>query len=99
MKEYVFLIVVFLAGSFSVEAQTSASDFYGNFEKLLENYDDVFGQHYAEIAAFALVNYHADINASELAHRLRTEKSLLVLAGDICGRDGHLRLGCGKDEA
>jgi aspartate/methionine/tyrosine aminotransferase len=81
------------------QTRQTIRDYYQRFEKLLENYDDVFGEMYAGIAAFALVKYHADINASVLAYRLRTEKSLLVLGGDICGIDGHLRLGFGKDEA
>jgi aspartate/methionine/tyrosine aminotransferase len=81
------------------QTRQTIRDYYQRFEKLLENYDDVFGEMYAGIAAFALLEYHADINASELVYRLRTEKKLLVLGGDICGIDGHLRLGFGKDEA
>lgn len=81
------------------QTRQTIREHYQRFEKILENYDGVFGEHYAEIAAFALVNYRADINASELAYRLRTEKSLLVLAGDICGIDGYLRLGFGMNEA
>lgn len=81
------------------QTRQTIREHYQRFTKLLENYADVLGEHYAEVAAFALVEYRADINASELAYRLRTEKSLMVLAGDICGIDGHLRLGFGKDEA
>ena len=42
------------------------------------------------------VRYAADVNSTELATRLRQEKSLLVLPGDVYGMDRYLRLGIGE---
>jgi len=44
----------------------------------------------------AFLRYHAEVNSSEFATRLREEKSLLVLPGDVYGMDGYLRLGIGE---
>lgn len=42
------------------------------------------------------LRYAAEVNSTELATRLRDEKSLLVLPGDVYGMDGYLRLGIGE---
>jgi len=38
-----------------------------------------------------------DINSLELAHKLRTEQSVLVVPGDHYGLDGYLRFGIGSN--
>jgi aspartate/methionine/tyrosine aminotransferase len=43
--------------------------------------------------------YHHAINSTELATRLREEKSVLVVPGDHFGMDHYLRLGFGDDPA
>ena len=47
--------------------------------------------------AFLMLSYEQDINSSELAERLRVEKSILVVPGDHFGMDGWLRVGFGDD--
>lgn len=42
------------------------------------------------------LRYAADVNSTDLATRLRNEKSLLVLPGDVYGMDHYLRLGIGE---
>jgi hypothetical protein len=42
------------------------------------------------------LRYAAGVNSTELATRLRDERSLLVLPGDVYGMDGYLRLGIGE---
>ena len=47
--------------------------------------------------AFLMLSYDQDINSSELAERLRVEKSILIVPGDHFGMDGWLRVGFGDD--
>jgi hypothetical protein len=47
--------------------------------------------------AFLMMEYDHEINSSELAERLRVEKSLLLVPGDHFGMDGWLRVGYGED--
>ena len=42
------------------------------------------------------LRYAANVNSTELATRLRNEKSLLVLPGDVYGMDHYLRIGIGE---
>ena len=44
----------------------------------------------------AFVRYHFDANSTELVHRLRTEKGVLLLPGDVYGMDGFFRVGIGS---
>lgn len=50
-----------------------------------------------EAGAFLMLKYDQAINSSELAERLRVEKSILVVPGDHFGMDGWLRVGFGDD--
>jgi len=50
-----------------------------------------------EAGAIALVRYTHPIRSSELAERLRDERSVLVVPGDFFGMDGYLRIGFGSD--
>jgi aspartate/methionine/tyrosine aminotransferase len=43
------------------------------------------------------IQYRHPINSSELARRLRDEKSVLIVPGDHFGLDRHLRIGYGGD--
>jgi len=49
-----------------------------------------------EAGAICYVQYHYDINSLELANRLRTEKSVLIVPGDHFGMDRYIRLGYGE---
>lgn len=50
-----------------------------------------------DAGAICWVRYHLDVGSSELAERLRREKSVLVVPGDQFGMDGYLRIGFGGD--
>ncbi len=47
--------------------------------------------------AFAVLRYHLDINSSELIHRLREEKSVLIVPGDQFMMDHYVRIGYGGE--
>jgi aspartate/methionine/tyrosine aminotransferase len=47
--------------------------------------------------AIAFPRYNLDINATELAHRIREEKSVLIQPGDQFEVDYHIRFGLGED--
>ena len=46
----------------------------------------------------AFMHYDLEINSSELADWLRTEKSVFILAGDCYGMDRYFRIGIGAEE-
>jgi len=45
--------------------------------------------------AICYVKYNLKINSWELAERLRTEKSVMIVPGDHFGMDGYMRIGTG----
>lgn len=49
-----------------------------------------------EAGAIVYVKYDHPINSTTLVHRLREEKSVLIVPGDHFGMDGYLRLGYGE---
>lgn len=49
-----------------------------------------------EAGGMAFMSYDYKIGSTELSTRLRQERSVFVLAGDVYGMDGHLRLGIGE---
>jgi aspartate/methionine/tyrosine aminotransferase len=52
-----------------------------------------------EAGAIVYVRYGHAINSTALAHRVRQEKSVLIVPGDHFGMDGYLRLGFGEPPA
>ncbi len=48
--------------------------------------------------AMSFVRYDININSTEFTEKLRTEKSLLIVAGDCFGMDNYLRLGLGSEK-
>jgi aspartate/methionine/tyrosine aminotransferase len=46
-------------------------------------------------AAIAFIRYQLDVNSTELAERLRKEKSVLIVPGDHFGMDHFLRISFG----
>ncbi len=48
-----------------------------------------------QAGGFAFVRYHFEANSTELAHRLRDAKGVMLLPGDVYGLDGYLRIGIG----
>ena len=47
----------------------------------------------------AFVRYHFEANSTELVHRLREEKGVLLLPGDVYGMDGYFRVGIGSPKS
>ncbi len=43
----------------------------------------------------AFVRYNMDVNSTELVHKLREDRSIMLLPGDVYGMDGYIRLGVG----
>ncbi|UCG26334.1 MAG: aminotransferase class I/II-fold pyridoxal phosphate-dependent enzyme [Chloroflexota bacterium] len=56
---------------------------------------DMFSVRPPDAAAIAFVRYNLAINSTELAERLRTEKSVLIVPGDHFGLDHFLRISFG----
>ena len=52
-----------------------------------------------QAGAIAYLRYHASVNSTELAHRLRKEHAVLVVPGDHFKMDGYLRVGIGSEPA
>ena len=64
----------------------------------MESHNGLFSYHRPDAGAICYVRYDAPINSSELAEKLRAEKSVLVVPGDHFGMDHYLRLGFGPPE-
>lgn len=61
----------------------------------MESHNGLFSYHPPDAGAICYVRYDAPVNSSELAEKLRAEKSVLVVPGDHFGMDRYLRLGFG----
>jgi aspartate/methionine/tyrosine aminotransferase len=68
---------------------------YPVLEEWVEQHRDTFQLTPSQAAAIAFVRYDLDINSTELAERLRLEKSVLIVPGDHFGVDHHLRISFG----
>jgi aspartate/methionine/tyrosine aminotransferase len=71
---------------------------YPILQKWMESHADTFSLRPPDAAAIAFVRYHLDINSTELAQRLRREKSVLIVPGDHFGLDHFLRIAFGLPE-
>lgn len=61
----------------------------------LDDRAELFSYRPPDAGAICWVRYRLDAGSTELAERLRTEESVLVVPGDQFGMDGYLRLGFG----
>ncbi len=68
---------------------------FPNLERWMAQQGSVFDSVDHQASAVALLPYTVDVNSSELADRLRLEKSVLVVPGDHFGLDGFLRVSFG----
>jgi aspartate/methionine/tyrosine aminotransferase len=64
-------------------------------EEWMDRHEHTFSLRPPDAAAIAFVRYHLDINSTELADRLRREKSVLIVPGDHFGMDHFLRISFG----
>lgn len=62
----------------------------------LDSYGDLFEYVEPKGGGMLFIKYNFDINSTELADWLRTEKSVFILAGDVYGMDKHFRIGIGE---
>ncbi len=62
----------------------------------LSDRPDLFSFRAPDAGAICYARYRADINSTQLAERLRKEKSVLVVPGDHFGMDHYVRLGFGS---
>ena len=65
----------------------------------LDERGDMFSYRAPDAGAICYVRYDLDINSTQLAERLRAEKSVLVVPGDHFGMDHYLRVGFGNPAA
>ncbi|NAS32517.1 aminotransferase class I/II-fold pyridoxal phosphate-dependent enzyme [Flavobacteriaceae bacterium R38] len=62
----------------------------------LDQYGDLFEYTPPQSGGMLFIKYNLDINSTELAEWLRTEKSVFIVAGDCYGMDYHFRIGIGE---
>ena len=62
----------------------------------LDEQGDLFTYQLPDAGAICYVRYAADVNSTDFAETLRTEKSVLVVPGDQFGMDRYLRIGFGN---
>jgi len=48
-----------------------------------------------QAGGMAFVRYHLPVNSTELVHRIKDERSVLLAPGDVYGMDGYFRVGIG----
>jgi aspartate/methionine/tyrosine aminotransferase len=68
---------------------------YPILEKWMNSHENIFSVIPPQAAAIAFVQYHLDINSTEFAERLRTEKSVFIVPGDHFGMDKYFRISFG----
>jgi len=69
---------------------------FGAMKEWIESQDGLFTYRPPDAGAICYVRYHAEVNSSDLAEKIRAEKSMLVVPGDHFGMDHYLRLGFGN---
>ena len=68
-------------------------------EDWMNNHADLLSMTPPDAAAITFVRYQLGINSSQLAERLRREKSVLIVPGDHFGMDHYLRISFGLPKA
>lgn len=68
-------------------------------QKWFSQYGELFQYTPPQGGGMLFIKYHLDINSTELAEWLRTEKSVFILAGDTYGMDNYFRIGIGERKA
>jgi len=76
--------------------RTIVRDNFPVLEQWLASQQGAFTWIAPEAGAICYAQYHHDINSLELANRLRTEKSVLIVPGDHFGMDRYIRFGYGE---
>ena len=68
-------------------------------EQWMNSQDGVFSYTPPQASAVSFIQYHLDINSTELMEKLCSEAGVFVGAGDSFGMDHHLRIAFGQDKA
>ena len=68
---------------------------FPTIQQWLDAHGGLFSYVPPDAGAIVYVQYHHDVNSTELVNRLRREKSVLIVPGDHFGMDGYLRIGFG----
>jgi aspartate/methionine/tyrosine aminotransferase len=76
--------------------RTIMRDNFPVLERWLSSQPGAFTWIPPEAGAICYAQYHYDMNSLELATRLRTEKSVLIVPGDHFGMDRYIRFGYGE---
>ena len=66
------------------------------FQDWLDSHPGLFSFVPPQAGGMAFVGYQMNINSTELAHKLRTDQSVLIVPGDCYGMDKYLRFGIGS---
>ena len=66
------------------------------FQDWLDSHPGLFSFVPPKAGGMAFVGYQMNINSTELAHKLRTDQSVLIVPGDCYGMDKYLRFGIGS---
>ncbi len=66
--------------------------------KWAEKHEDLFKFIPPRAGGMSFLRYNMDINSTELAARLREDKSVLIIAGDCFGMDHYIRIGIGGEK-
>ncbi len=64
-------------------------------EKWIDKNGDIFSLIPPRAGAMAFIRYNLPVNSTELAVKLKDEKSVLVVPGDLFGMDSYIRIGYG----
>ena len=67
-------------------------------KRWLDQYGDIFEYVDPQGGGMLFIKYNLNINSTELADWLRTEKSVFILAGDTFGMDKYFRIGIGANK-
>ncbi len=70
----------------------------GVLTEWMDSQEGRFSYRLPDAGAICYTRYHAEINSTAFAEKLRTEKSLLTVPGDHFGMDHYLRIGFGNPE-
>jgi hypothetical protein len=68
----------------------------GLLQEWMDEQEGRFRYRLPDAGAICYMHYDADVNSTEFAEKLRTEKSVLVVPGDHFGMDRYLRIGFGN---
>jgi hypothetical protein len=68
---------------------------YPALREWIESHGSLFSHVPPAAGAICFLRYAPEINSTDLAERLRKEKSVLIVPGDMFGMDGFVRVGMG----